>query len=86
MGYLVGVAYIRNKDKDTGLVYKDTGLLEKVEFLENFLEIWWGDLRLGGPGAYTGSTVPFTFGTRYAIAIYMPNKNEKKSIKSEKNT
>lgn len=37
------VAYIRNKDKDTGLVYKDTGLLEKVEFLENFLEIWWGE-------------------------------------------
>jgi len=38
------------------------------------------------PRPPTGSTLPPAFGTRYAIAIYMPNKNEKKSIKSEKNT
>ena len=58
VGYYIG---------DSGFVYNDTRLLEKVEFLENFLEIWWGDLRLGGPGAYTGSTLPPAFGTRYAI-------------------
>ena len=33
VGYYIG---------DSGFVYKDTGLLEKVEFLENFLDIWWG--------------------------------------------
>ena len=63
VGYYIG---------DSGFVYKDTGLLEKVEFLENFLDIWWGDLRLGGPGAGTGSTVPFTFGTLLAREILYP--------------
>jgi len=46
--------------------------LGKVEFLEIFLEIWWGDLRSRGPGAYTGSTPPPAFGTLLATEILYP--------------